>query len=171
MSYVIYVCHSVTLCNTSQAESLSICHTNVTQIINMKKKSPKASTEDKWAEVRIPKDMLNRLEEFLGSNFAKRLGFTNKSMVVATAIRALMNESERVMSYMELIDVDPYRVLIMDHEIDETIEVTNNDVKCSKHGKAACDHIKFAWMLPIFANKNKDKDKDKKPSQENNNLV
>ena len=49
---------------------------------------------EKWKTVKIPKGLSERIDEFVGSNHAYRLGLTSNSQVVAHAIRQFL-ESKR----------------------------------------------------------------------------
>ena len=45
---------------------------------------------EKWKTVKVPKGLLERIDEFVDSKDAYRLGFTSNSQVVAHAIRQFL---------------------------------------------------------------------------------
>jgi len=45
---------------------------------------------EKWKTVKLPKGLSERIDEFVGSNDAYRLGLTSNSQVVAHAIRQFL---------------------------------------------------------------------------------
>tara|TARA_Y100000590_G_scaffold127896_1_gene146217 strand:+ start:1833 stop:2033 length:201 start_codon:yes stop_codon:yes gene_type:complete len=54
----------------------------------------------KWKTVKVPKGLSERIDEFVGSKNAYRLGLTSNSQVVAHAIRQFL-ESKAVMKSSE----------------------------------------------------------------------
>ncbi len=107
-----------------------------------------------WETVKLPKEMVQKIEEFTESQYAKQLGFTSKSQVVVTAIRDFISHYSDYMSYLELVDVTDEVVKIMDHKLDSTIEVKINKkiggTFCQKHHSVQCEHTEFVWLIPRF---------------------
>lgn len=116
----------------------------------MVKKSPATN----WRPIMLPSELLNELEQFSETNVSKKLGFTNKSQLAAFAVREFLRNYSRYMAFLELVDIDDDRVLLMDHKLDSTVQVVvrGKKVVCLEHESDDCDHIKFAWLIPRFYN-------------------
>ena len=51
---------------------------------------------EKWKTVKVPKGLSERIDEFVGSQKAYRLGLMSNSQVVAYAIREFLQEDDEI---------------------------------------------------------------------------
>ena len=56
------------------------------------------TNSEKWKTVKVPKGLSERIDEFVGSKDAYRLGLTSNSQVVAHAIRQFLENRVSVKS-------------------------------------------------------------------------
>lgn len=108
----------------------------------------------KWKPIMLPAELLTELERFSETNVSKKLGFTNKSQLAAFAVREFLRNYSSYMAFLELVDIDSNRVLLIDHKLDSTVEVMvkGKKIVCLEHESDDCDHVKFAWLIPRFYN-------------------
>lgn len=113
----------------------------------------KQSKKDKWSAVQIKKSTFKAVEQFLDSNYGKLLGYTNKAQVVEAAVAKLIYETKEHMGTFDLQDVTPTSVVIIDYNLDKTVNVSikSGKIECDVHGHDNCPHLKFANNIPRFA--------------------
>jgi hypothetical protein len=108
-----------------------------------------------WETVKLPRDMIQRLNEFVESNYAKDNGFTSKSQVIVFAVREFLRSYSGFLAYLDYIEFENNVVKIMDHELGTIVSVEidreNTTLFCKKHNSDTCNHVRFLWMLPRFS--------------------
>lgn len=107
-----------------------------------------------WETIKLPRDMVQRLSEFIGTNSAKNSGFTSKSQTVVFAVREFLRNYSSYLAYLDYLGFEKNIVKLMDHELGSTVNVKfdkeKHELFCNKHSSDSCDHIRFLWMLPRF---------------------
>ncbi|MCH7560735.1 MAG: hypothetical protein IIC67_05110 [Thaumarchaeota archaeon] len=107
-----------------------------------------------WETVKLPKQMAERLTEFVTTNYAKNSGFTSKSQIVVFAVREFLSNYSKYLAYLDYVGFENKIVKIMDHETGSIVSVKLDKEKgeliCKKHNSDSCDHIRFLWTLPRF---------------------
>lgn len=105
----------------------------------------------KHATVRIPKNMLSAIEEFLETEEAKKSGFLYITDVVTAAVREFMN-SKRFEHFN--LDVDKGIVRVLDRKLGIIADVyfrrrdSGPVVTCEWDRSSECDHVKYALTIP-----------------------
>lgn len=105
----------------------------------------------KHATVRIPKNMLSAIEEFLETEEAKKSGFLHITDVVTAAVREFMNN--RRFEHFNL-DINKGIVRILDRKLGIIADVyfRRRDfgpvVICEWDRSSECDHVKHALTIP-----------------------
>jgi hypothetical protein len=116
----------------------------------MSKNYPEDATS-KHATVRLPKDLLSAIEEFLQTDTAKKMGFLHRTDVTTEAIREfLKNQGYYPMpSRLEVINHDENGVKIFDLQLRRTadIYIKPKGIWCGLCQKDTCEHIKYALSL------------------------
>ena len=54
-----------------------------------------------WETIKLPKEMAQKIEKFIKTNYAKEGGFTSKSQVVVAAVRAFLQREQEVTFYLD----------------------------------------------------------------------
>jgi len=107
-----------------------------------------------WETVKLPRDMVQRLIEFVETKHAKNSGFTNKSQIIVFAVREFLRSYSSYLTYLDYLGFDKDVVKVMDHELGRIVNVKfdreNSNLFCKKHNSDSCDHIRFVWTLPRF---------------------
>ena len=110
----------------------------------------------KHATVRLPKDMVNAIEEFLKTDQAKKMGFLHITDVVTDAARQVL-KSYGYYSTLKprFIHFNVYEdhVSIIDNELPEAqkwVDVFFREDRpfCERCEKFDCEHVEFALSLP-----------------------
>jgi len=110
----------------------------------------------KHATVRLPKDMVNAIEEFLKTDQAKKMGFLYITDVVTDAARQLLKSygySSTLRPRFVHYNVYEDHVSIIDNEQPEgkswvDVYLQNGKAWCDLCEKHDCDHTRFALGLP-----------------------
>lgn len=107
-----------------------------------------------WGTVKLPRDMVRRLSEFVETNYAKNSGFTSKSQVVVFAVREFLRNYSSYLAFLDYLGFEKNIVKLMDHELGAIVNVKfdkeEHELFCNKHNSDSCDHVRFLWMLPRF---------------------
>ena len=53
-----------------------------------------------WPTVRLPREMMDRVEKFMETKHAKSMGFTNKSQIIVAAVRNFLQTEQEVRFYL-----------------------------------------------------------------------
>jgi hypothetical protein len=113
----------------------------------MSKKYPD-DVSSKHATVRLPKDMLQAIEEFLLTEQAKKMGFLHITDVATEAVRDFLENHGYypISSRLELINHDENGMKVFDLQLRRLadIYIKPKGVWCSLCEKNACEHIDFA---------------------------
>lgn len=115
----------------------------------MKYLGVKYDTMADWETIKLPRDMVKRIEDVANSKYAKELGFTSKSQVAVTAVREFLRQYSEFMGYIELKDITDDVVVLHDHKLETDINVKVHEGKLScDWDKGRCKHVDFVSMLP-----------------------
>lgn len=114
-----------------------------------------SSDNEGWWPVKIRKEILNRVDEFLETPEGKRFGFTNRSQLIDQAIRDMLEEylSKR----FEHVNTFEDKVRIMDNTIGKNGDIVTVSFRGGKSGFCEldrsdnCIHVKYAWEIPEVA--------------------
>lgn len=107
-----------------------------------------------WPTVRLPKEMMERVESFANSQYAKQNGFTSKSQVIVAAVRDFLTKYSK--SHIRIINSSVNRITIMDDRFEAPIfvEIKNKKVHCSEDGvlsnKKPCVHMVISLYKTEF---------------------
>lgn len=109
-----------------------------------------------WPTVRLPKEMMDEVERFASSEYAKKNGFTSKSQVIVAAVRDFLKRYSDYMSNFELVDITDERVKLRDHKMNQIVNVRISKkvggAFCETEKLARCEHTEFVWLIPRFYN-------------------
>lgn len=96
--------------------------------------------ESKHATVRLPKNMLTAIEEFLKTKEAKEMGFLHITDVVTDAVREYLANRR-----LEFINHDENGVKVLDRHLRRVadIYIRPEGVWCDLCREKQCDHIAF----------------------------
>ena len=70
-----------------------------------------------WETVKLPRDMVRRLNEFVETKYAKNSGFTSKSQVIVFAVREFLRNYSSYLTYLDYLGIEKEIITIMDHEL------------------------------------------------------
>jgi len=106
-----------------------------------------------WPTVRLPKEMMDEVESFTKTAYAKKSGFTSKSQVMVSAVRDFLKHYSEFMKTIEIVDISDASVVLMDNTLGKKINVTIKNQKATcEIDKGQCIHVDYVWLLPKFHN-------------------
>jgi len=113
----------------------------------MGKTKPKPTN---WQPVQIPKELFKDLEIFAESGISRSLGFTNKSQLVAFAIRDFLARYSEYLSIYQLTDFSKNDIILIDHAENKKVHIKHDGkfLRCDVDKENYCEHIKFILMCP-----------------------
>lgn len=103
--------------------------------------------KDKSTAVRIPKGLVNELEDFLKTDYAEKKGYHHKSDVVSDAVRELLEEHQPRFEHVNTF-VDHAK--IVDYQLKRIVSIYFKDdgtVWCDVDEAQSCPHIDYALSL------------------------
>ena len=117
-----------------------------------------------WETVKLPREMVQKLNEFVETKYAKNSGFTSKSQIIVFAVREFLRNYSQYQTYLDYLGFEKKVIKLMDHKLGKIIDIKfDNKLEiliCKNHDSINCDHIRFLWTLPRFSEELK---KFKKP--------
>jgi len=107
-----------------------------------------------WPTVRLPKEMMDEVESFTKTDYAKKSGFTSKSQIMVAAVRDFLKHYSEFMKMIEIVDISDDFVVLMDNNLGKRIKVSikNQKAICEKDKETSCVHVNYVWSLPKFHN-------------------
>lgn len=112
----------------------------------MAKKYPEKIVS-KHATVRLPREMLYAIEDFLQTEDAKKMGFLHMTDIVTEAVREFLKEQGYYpLAYFELINHDENGLKIWDSQLHRVADVyiKPKGIWCTLCEKDKCKHVDFA---------------------------
>ena len=104
-------------------------------------------TDAKWGNIRIRQEIIDRVLEFLDSNYAKKQGYSNISHFVDDLIRTKLKRFEY--NNMRATPVEEGKKYAVDEYGDSIIrykiEVKDNQIFCDKCNLTNCIHVRLVW--------------------------
>jgi hypothetical protein len=116
----------------------------------MAKKYPKR-TVSKHATVRLPREMLSAIEDFLQTEEAKKMGFLHMTDIATEAVREFLKEQGYYpMPRFELINHDVHGLKIWDRQLHRVadVHIKPKGIWCTLCEKSNCKHVDFALKQP-----------------------
>jgi len=106
-----------------------------------------------WPTVRLPKELMKRVEDFVETNYAKRDGFTNKSQIMVIAVREFLQKYSKYQNYLEYVESEKQDELIVkDYAKNNSFKIKINfeekNLFCNKDNSKSCEHVKFLFSIP-----------------------
>ena len=109
-----------------------------------------------WPTVRLPKEMMDEVERFTNTRYAKQNGFTSKSQVIVAAVRDFLKKY--LQNQIRVITSSSNHVTIIDNRSESPIfvERKNKKIKCSEDGllknEKPCIHMVLSLYETQFFN-------------------
>jgi hypothetical protein len=109
---------------------------------------------ENWAKISVRKELLERIEKFLKTKEARKLGYTNPTQFVDDVLRARLEEIPR--HRFEHFNLHDDIIRVLDNEIGPhgdiiELRIRGNKLTCGFCQRFDCLHIKFAWSDPELA--------------------
>ena len=104
-----------------------------------------------WWPVKLRKELISRIEEFLETPEGKRTGYTNPAQVIDKAVRDML--TEYFAKRFEHINTFEDKVRILDNKIGKSGDIVTISFRGGKSGYCEhdqsdhCIHVKYAWQL------------------------
>lgn len=103
-----------------------------------------------WSNVRLRKELVKRIEEYLETPEGKRTGFTNASQFIDGAVRELLKDL--IQKRFEHINTYEDKVRVLDNMINKNGDIVTIFFKdksgwCDHCQSTNCIHVKYAWSL------------------------
>ena len=125
------------------------------------------STEDGFQSLRLRRELIKEVDEFVQTENAKKLGFRNRADFVDQAVRDKLRESK---PRMEHINTLSDHATIVDYGIERIISVyfkEDGTVWCDHdRSSSSCPHVDYVLQLPEVKEALEKKDwKRKRPTE------
>lgn len=101
----------------------------------------------KSATVRIPRGLIEEVESFLKTDFARRRGYHYKVEVVSDAVRRFMEEYQPRFKHLKMVD-DSVKVIDFENDRIATVHFKNGGVLCDLCDADHCEHIDYVLAQP-----------------------
>ncbi|MCW4048030.1 MAG: ribbon-helix-helix domain-containing protein [Candidatus Bathyarchaeota archaeon] len=109
-------------------------------------------TQSKHATVRLPKELLNAIEEFLQTDKAQKMGFLHITDVATTAVREFLRDQGYYTPPDRYINLnhDENGIKIFDIQQRKPIQIyiRPQGIWCEQCQKTTCEHIDYALTQP-----------------------
>ena len=109
-----------------------------------------------WETVKLPRQMIQRVNEFVETDYAKQNGFTSKSQVIVTAVRDFLKKYSQ--TKISIITTSSNNVIMLDDKLESPVfvEIKNKKIKCSEDGllknEKPCIHMVLSLYETQFFN-------------------
>ncbi|MEM2921749.1 MAG: ribbon-helix-helix domain-containing protein [Candidatus Bathyarchaeia archaeon] len=116
------------------------------------------STDDGFQSLRLRKELIKEIDEFVNSERARRLGFRTRADFVDQAVREKLRELKPHMEHINTLDD---HATIVDYNIERIISIyfkEDGTVWCEHDNTSDCPHIDYVLQLPEVEKALKKKD-------------
>ena len=106
------------------------------------------STDDGFQSLRLRRELIKEIDEFVQTENAKKLGFRNRADFVNQAVRDKLRESR---SRMEHINTLFDHATIVDYSLERIISVyfkEEGTIWCDHDQSSSCPHVDYVLQLP-----------------------
>lgn len=106
---------------------------------------------DEWTNIRMRKELVQRINEYLKTPEGKRTGYTNPSQLIDHTVRELIKDL--ITKRFEHVNTYEDKVRILDNQIGKngdiiTIFFREKSGFCEHCQMVNCVHVKYAWEIP-----------------------
>lgn len=109
-----------------------------------------------WETIKLPKHMVQKINEFIETEYAQQNGYTSKSQVVVSAVREFLKKY--AYTKISVIASSSNNVILLDDKSESPIfvKIKNKKISCSKDGllknEKPCIHMALSLYEIQFYN-------------------